>query len=283
MRNCQRNKGHQVSALDARGIFSFMIDLKPFERSSFLGFLFVILLGACTFIPSVTRIGWLSDDYQSVYETPLRNVPTFHEMIRDVGFGNYQSRPSVVRTPSMAMVGVLGYKLGPRWCHVIQGGLHLLCGVLFLLLLRSLRWPSGLSYLAVSIFLTSAWITESVYWWMASNSVLSTIFILVAALSYLRWTRGAGYSRVKYLLIALFCIFAGLCCYEIWLPCFLLFLGIEIYIRCAQQGSSLNLGTVKSSVKSCWPTLILAALWIALMKMSAYTLPASRQMPLGTR
>jgi hypothetical protein len=242
-----------------------------------LGTLTVLLLGTCVWIATATKIGWISDDYQNVYGTPLRTVPTIQQAIRDVGFGNYQDRPTVVRTLGFAFVGYLGMKLGPANCHVIEGIAHILCGVCLIILLRKLNWPTSTALWAAAFFLTSPWVSEGVFWWSGSATTFAALFMLLASLSYVRWSTEERKSSF-YLYLSLACIFISLCWYELWLSCFLLFWGIETNIQCQRKNCESNLSVAAVSARLCWPTLTPSILFVILVKLSAYSPPAGRHL-----
>ncbi|MEA3212631.1 MAG: hypothetical protein QOE70_5688 [Chthoniobacter sp.] len=221
-----------------------------------LPILAALLGGALAYGIAAPSIGWVSDDYALVYGAPLKPWPGLEEAFLAGGEGHF----SVHRLLCYPFLGYVGGMLGPAASHVLQVLLHLGCGWLLYALLRRLRWPATDAAWAAAGFLVVPWVSQPVYWWSSVCTIVSTIFIMVAAHAYLAWSRDGG----RWLWACLGCIFVALLFYELWLGSFVLFYGLELYLR--STGSH----TAKDSwgriawhaLRRSWPVLIPYALWM---------------------
>ena len=217
-----------------------------------------LLAGLLAYGVAAPAIGWVSDDYSLVYGGPLQSWPRVADAFLAGGEGHF----SVHRLLCYPLIGYVGGVLGPAAAHVLQVLLHLLCGWLFYALLRRLRWPAVDAAWATATFLVVPWVSQPVYWWSSVCTVVSTIFIMIAAHAYVAWSRKEG----PWLWACLICIFVALLFYELWLGSFVLFFGLEFYLRSIDrqlQPSSWS-RRAGDALRRSWPALIPYAVWMIL-------------------
>lgn len=222
-----------------------------------LPLLAALLAGALAYGIAAPSIGWVSDDHGLVYGAPLKPWPGVAEAFLAGGEGHF----SVHRLLCYPFLGYVGGVLGPAASHVLQVLLHLGCGWLLYALLHRLRWPATDAAWAAAGFLVVPWVSQPVYWWSAVCTIVSTIFILLAAHAYLSWSRDGG----RWLWACLGSIFVALLFYELWLGSFVLFFGLEFYLRstaASPAGASWG-GKARHALRRSWPALLPYALWMA--------------------
>lgn len=215
-----------------------------------------LLAGALAYGLAAPSIGWMSlDDYALVYGAPLRPWPG----VADAFLAGGEGRFSVHRLLCYPFIGYVGGSFGQAASHVFQVLLHLLCGWLVYAFLRRLRWAGTDAAWAVAAFLVVPWVSQPVYWWSAAPTIVSTIFILLAAHAYLTWVREGG----RWLWACLASIFVAMLFYELWLGGFVLFFGLDVYLRLTEPGAAKDSwGRIAwRAFRRSWPVMIPYLLW----------------------
>ena len=209
---------------------------------------------------------WLSlDDYLLVYGTPMRPWPTFLGALRDGGGGSLSTH----RLLCYPFIGYVGGWLGPAAAHALQGGLHLVCAAVFYALLRRLRWAPAPAALATAGFAVAPWASEPVFWWSAVCTILSTLFVLLAAHAYVSWSRSDYRSRLV-LLTCIGCAFVSLLLYELWLAGYILFVAIEMWLTRAnlEAHATSRVRSIVLAVKRSWPLSVPYLVWVIIFMLT---------------
>jgi hypothetical protein len=185
-----------------------------------------LLLGLCAiafpYVLGSWRMGWIADPWLTVYGGPVASVPTLRQALTAASGG-----VSPYRLLSPAFTGFLGGWLGPGLTHLFQALLHVACALLLYRLLVRLRWPARDAALAMALFGAAPWIAQAVAWWGGVHSIVSTLWLLLAAHAWLSWRQRRSWWALT---SAWACAFLGLLFYELWLAGFLVFWALELHL-----------------------------------------------------
>jgi len=163
------------------------------RRGDLLALLLVAGLAAAPFLPTLKASFLNYDDPWQITQNPyIRSLsPTnlLHILTRPI----YQ-----IWLPTKTLSYALDYALwglDPRGFHATSVTLHAAAAVLVFLLARRLLGGRLGATVAAVLFAVHPVHVEAVAWLSARKDLLSTVFVLVSVLGFLRWWEGAGRGK----------------------------------------------------------------------------------------
>lgn len=163
---------------------------------------------------------------------------------------------SIFRLLKYPIEGYLGYLLGPVGAHITQFITHIICVLLFYLLLKRIEWSTAASLTSALLFCVLPWISQAIYWWAAATTIWATILILGSAHCLISWH--ASSSR-RWIYCYILLVFLSLALYEMWLGGLIFFIALAWYLDDSEKDSS---GTRNNPISGAFGLNFLHYAWL---------------------
>jgi len=157
----------------------------PMTKNRLRGFALIFFGTLFAYLPAL-RAGFIWNDSDYVTQAPLRSLAGLWRIWFEVG-ATQQYYPALHTAFWIEHRAWGDSAFGYHLANVLQ---HASCACLFVILLQRLKVPGA--FFAGLIFALHPVCVESVAWISEQKNTLSTLFYLLAALTYLRWTQRVG-------------------------------------------------------------------------------------------